>query len=133
MIDLHPTTCNICGGKVIYTDNSAVYGKSYGNTKIYLCTDCGAYVGVNKERPDEAVGLLANHQMRKLKKRCRDEFDKLWKYKKTEQEKRVARREAYKWLAKEMKVSDKDCNFGYFDLKQLSVALSLINKMNNGG
>ena len=29
MIDLHPIKCNICGGRVIYTSNTAIYGKAY--------------------------------------------------------------------------------------------------------
>lgn len=31
MIDIHPTKCNICGGKVIYTSNAEVYGREYGS------------------------------------------------------------------------------------------------------
>lgn len=31
MIDLHPITCNLCGGKVVYTSNAAIYGRSCGS------------------------------------------------------------------------------------------------------
>lgn len=69
-IDLHPKKCNICGGLVIYTNNNLIYGKSYGSGKCYLCTQCGSYVGTHEPRPTEALGLLADSQMRTLKKKC---------------------------------------------------------------
>ena len=65
-IDLHPKKCNICGGLVIYTNNNLIYGKSYGSGKCYLCTQCGSYVGTHEPRPTEALGLLADSQMRTL-------------------------------------------------------------------
>ena len=67
-IDLHPKKCNICGGLVIYTNNNLICGKSYGSGKCYLCTQCGSYVGTHEPRPTEALGLLADSQMRTLKR-----------------------------------------------------------------
>lgn len=63
----YPKICNICGGKVIYCSNAEIYGVEYGSGKCYLCTKCGAYVGTHKPRPKEALGLLADEQMRKGK------------------------------------------------------------------
>ena len=78
VIDLHPTTCNLCGGPVIYTSNAAIYGKEYGSGKCYLCLDCGAYTGTHKPRPREALGLFADESMRKGKMACHAIFDKMW-------------------------------------------------------
>ena len=50
-VDTHPTTCNLCGGQVIYTSNERVYGRKYGSGYCYLCTCCGAYVGTHEPRP----------------------------------------------------------------------------------
>lgn len=66
-MDLHPTVCNLCGGSVVYTSNAEIYGREYGSGKCYLCTQCGAYVGTHKPRPQEALGLLADERMRKEK------------------------------------------------------------------
>ena len=38
MIDLYPKAYNICGGHVILTSNSIIYGKVYGTGNIYYCT-----------------------------------------------------------------------------------------------
>ena len=62
-VDTHPTTCNLCGGQVIYTSNERVYGRKYGSGYCYLCTCCGAYVGTHEPRPREALGLLADSRM----------------------------------------------------------------------
>ena len=126
-IDTHPTICNLCGGKVIYTSNEAVYGRKYGSGYCYLCTNCRAYVGTHVPRPKEALGLLANEQMRKGKMMCHDLFDQMWKGKPQQGKKR---QNAYKWIAAEMGIPVEDCHFGYFDLKQLRAAYMILkNKM----
>lgn len=119
MIDIHPTKCNICGGKVIYTSNAEVYGSGY----CYLCTNCGAYVGTHKPRPKDALGLLDDERMREGKKCCHALFDPLWQNKPKAREER---RKAYKWLADKMGIDPKDCHFGYFDLEQLKKAYRIL-------
>lgn len=69
MIDLHPTRCNICGGKVIYTSNARVYGRKYGSGMCYYCTKCGAFVGTHEPHPEVAYGILSNAKMRAAKKK----------------------------------------------------------------
>lgn len=96
MIDKYPTTCNLCGGKVIYTSNAQIYGKEYGSGKCYLCTSCGAYVGTHKPRPREALGLLADARMRAGKQMCHAIFDSKWKGKPKAHKKR---QDLYRWLA----------------------------------
>lgn len=75
MVDLYPTKCNLCGGKVIYTSNATIYGREYGSGYCYLCTCCGAYVGTNKVYPKTALGILANPEMRELKMQAHALFD----------------------------------------------------------
>ena len=50
-MNLQPTGCNICGGKVEYISNDKIYGRRYGSGYCYHCTKCGAYVGTHKSRP----------------------------------------------------------------------------------
>jgi len=103
-IDLHPKKCNICGGLVIYTNNNLIYGKSYGSGKCYLCTQCGSYVGTHEPRPTEALGLLADSQMRTLKKKCHSIFDEFWNCGSNGKQRRYLRNMAYKRLATMMRI-----------------------------
>ena len=123
MIDLHPTTCNICGGDVIFTSNSVVYGREYGSGKCYLCQNCGAYTGTHRPRPREALGLLADERMRKGKVMCHKLFDARWRGKPKAQKKR---RDLYSWLAGKMELSIDDCHFGNFDIQQLRQAYKIL-------
>lgn len=118
-----PTKCNLCGGHVIYTSNSVIYGKEYGSGKCYLCTECGAYVGTHKPRPREAMGILANKEMRDMKMKCHDLFDKKWLGAKN---KRKARQSAYMDLAEKLKINISECHFGYFDLPTLNKAYQIL-------
>lgn len=120
-IDLHPKTCNLCGGTVKLIPNKLIYGKSYGSGLCYFCTDCKSYVGTHKPRPTEAMGILANDTMRKLKTECHDLFDRLWK---TQNE----RRGCYHKLANKMGVPLSECHFGYFDINQLFKALKILKE-----
>ena len=124
MMNLYPTKCNLCGGKVIYTTNAKVYhGKTYGSGYCYLCTGCDAYVGTHEPRPKEALGLLANEQMRKAKMACHDIFDSKWKGKTRARKKR---NEMYAWLADKLGIDISDCHFGYFDLEMLKKAYFIL-------
>lgn len=125
-IDLYPKKCNICGGKVIYTTNARIYGKEYGSGKMYYCTKCHAHVGTHKPRPKEALGLLADAEMRKLKEECHELFDKKWKDKSTSKQRHNARYWAYVDLANKMGISVEECHFGWFDKEELLKALSIL-------
>jgi hypothetical protein len=118
-INLHPTVCNLCGGEVIYTSNAKVYGREYGSGKCYYCTKCHAYVGTHKPRPKEALGLLADKEMRDLKMQCHTLFDKQWKTESTSKKRHLARKRAYKELAKRLSIPVSECHFGYFDMDML--------------
>lgn len=125
MMELYPTVCNLCGGPVVYTSNAEIYGREYGSGKCYLCVRCGAYVGTHKPRPREALGLLADEQMRKGKMACHALFDPMWQGKKKPHKKR---RDLYSWLAKQMGVPLEECHFGYFTLEQLKQAYCILRK-----
>lgn len=123
-VNLHPTVCNLCGGPVIYTSNSTIYqGKTYGSGKCYVCTNCGAYVGTHVPKPKEALGLLANSNMRKGKILCHEIFDSFWKGRKKARKKRT---DMYRWLAKQMEIPVEDCHFGWFSLDELRRAYRIL-------
>lgn len=127
-INIYPTKCNLCGGKVIYTENDTIYGKRYGSGYCYLCTKCGAYVGTHKPRPKEALGLLADDRMRKGKMACHEKFDSFWKGKKNARHKRAV---LYEKLAEEMGIEVPNCHFGYFTLDELKRAYRIIRGWEN--
>ena len=127
-VDLHPTICNICGGPVEYIPNSQIYhGHSYGSGWCYHCRSCGAYVGTHTPRPKEALGLLADEEMRTLKMACHQIFDKHWnrRYEAGEPKHR-ARQQAYRHLASDMGIPSVECHFGWFDTKKLKKALEIL-------
>ena len=127
MVNLQPTECNICGGMVIYTSNSKIYGREYGSGKMYYCTQCGAYVGTHKPRPKEALGILGNKEMRDMKMKCHSLFDKKWQGEPTSKKRHIARINAYKWLAEKLGISIEECHFGYFDMDMLTKAYEILN------
>lgn len=116
-----PTTCHFCGGKVIFTTNDKIYGKLYGNGKCYLCTNCGAYVGVHTGTKT-ALGILANDEMKKWKIKCHDLFDSKWKNGKN------VRNYLYAKLANQMNIERSHCHFGHFDLEELQTAYNIIKR-----
>lgn len=127
-VNLYPSTCNLCGGKVVYTTNDTVYGKKYGSGYCYFCTNCKAYVGTHTPRRKEALGLLANDSMRKGKIMCHEIFDSKWKGKKNPSKKRLA---MYKWLALKMDIPVEECHFGYFSLEELRKAYKFLKAVEN--
>lgn len=127
-MDLYPKKCNICGYKVIFTSNSVIYGKEYGSGKCYICTHCGAYVGTHIPRPKQALGVLADAEMRKLKIECHDIFDSFWKGKPKQRKKR---KDLYWWLSKEMGIDIDDCHFGYFGKEELKKAKAILDSVKN--
>lgn len=120
MINLQPKKCNLCNGEVEYIKNSKIYGKSYGSGYCYHCRSCGAYVGTNKNKPIQALGILANKEMRDWKTYCHNIFDKIWR------NKIMTRTDAYKWLSNILDIPFNECHFGYFDLSQLKRAYAII-------
>lgn len=128
-VNLHPATCNICGGPVIYTDNQFINGKAYGSGKCYICTKCGAYVGTDRENPEEALGLLFNQQMRTWKRKCHSIFDKFWRCGCNARQKAQLQEAAYKKLAELMRIPESECNFYYFDLLRLKKAYNCCRSM----
>ena len=126
MIELYPTSCNLCGGQVEYISNARIYGRQYGSGYCYCCTSCGAYVGTHKPRPREAMGILANAEMREWKKKCHALFDPFWQQAKKGRQ--ILRKNLYIRLAGEMGIDVPDCHFGYFNMEQLKRAYKILKK-----
>ena len=113
------TTCNICRGKVEYIPIERIYGRSYGSGWCYRCTQCGAYVGTHINNPKKPLGILANENMRELRKMCHAVFDKRWNTAKE-------RSKAYADLADKLGIKVEDCHFAMFDEEMLRKALLVL-------
>lgn len=108
--------CPYCNKDARLVDSAVVYGKSYG--LIYFCEPCRAWVGVHKGT-ENALGRLANAELREWKKQAHALFDPLWNRKmKQGISKKRARAKAYKWLAGELGIDPKRCHIGMFDVDQ---------------
>lgn len=115
-----PKQCPDCGGNVVLTRNSKIYGRSYGSGWCYYCTGCGARVGTHPGTK-LPLGRLSNAECRALKQDCHRLFDRLWK---TGRE----RQAAYRWLARKMNLPVSQCHFGWFDKAQLLRAKQILTQ-----
>ena len=114
--------CNICGStNVNLVSNSYIYGKEYGKYPyVYLCADCKAYVGVHPN--NKPLGILADDEMRTLRKQCHDLFDKKWTNKKE-------RTKQYDILGSRLGLDKGKCHFSWMNKDELRNA---IKELTNG-
>lgn len=110
--------CDYCRCQAELVDSSEVYGTSYGD--IYLCRNCGAYVGVHKGT-DRPLGRLANAELRYWKKSAHAAFDPIWEYGRFKGQ----RKKAYSWLAGEMGLPVDKTHIGMFDVDQCKKVIQI--------
>jgi hypothetical protein len=115
--------CPYCNKPTQLVDSEIVYGTSYG--LIYLCKPCKAYVGVHKGT-EQALGRLANEELRELKKETHRYFDNLWNRKIEEgYSKSKSRKLAYTWLSEQMNIPFDECHVGMFDEERCKLAIKI--------
>ena len=85
---------------------------------IYQCQNCGARVGCHKgtNRP---FGKVANEMLRCKRVQAHRAFDSLWK------QRGMKRRNAYRWLAKEMGLPMNAAHIGGFEMDQCQKVIDL--------
>ena len=123
--------CLECGSEALLVDSSVVYGRSYGD--IFVCSrypECDSYVGTHK-KSGKPLGYPAGPKTRALRKKCHELFDPLWRQNKIYKiwpgkTRGGTRRKAYIWLAKRLKIPEKDCHIGLFDEKMCKKALNIL-------
>ena len=120
-----PTKCPYCGGQVVHVNSRKVYSKDFG--MMYKCEDwvCDSYVGCHQDRPDIALGTLANKATRYWRKQAHAHFDPLWK------EKMMTRKEAYKFLREALNLKEKDCHIGHFDIYRCKDVIEVCRDFKN--
>ena len=112
----HPKVCNICGGKVKFNKCSKEKSRS---GFVYYCTNCYAWVGTSPKNPDEALGELANKEIRGMRVELHRWFDKLWKN-------HEERAKYYDKLAAALGKSE--CHFSQMTMEELKKAEEIVKK-----
>ena len=110
-----PTICRYCGGAVRLVSASKVYGPAAAarlgieRQSFYQCQNCNARVGCHpgSTRP---LGNLANEALRMKRMETHHVFDSFWK------ERGMSRTQAYKWMAKKMRLSEELAHIGGFEI-----------------
>lgn len=95
---------NLVGGLTIYPHRNDLRDKHF-----YQCAPCDAYVGCHPNTKN-ALGRLANAELRKAKMSAHAAFDHIWKSGKKK------RGSAYAWLSDAIGISKKDCHIGMMDV-----------------
>lgn len=115
-------TCPYCNreaklvtGDVVYPHRPDLYTKNF-----WLCEPCEAFVGCHPGtlRP---LGTLATKTLRQLRLAAHNAFDPIWKSRK------LKRKEAYQWLAKEMGIDVKRCHISQFNEAECEQVVELSN------
>lgn len=112
--------CPYCKCRTEYFDISFIYnGVSYG--MIYICKPCRAYVGVHKGT-NNALGRLANSELREWKKEAHKYFDPIWKSNLKD------RYGAYLWLSKQLNIPPDYTHIGMFGVDTCKRVVELCKK-----
>lgn len=102
-----PRICRYCGSPVRKGNSREIYGK--GNQKIYICTNCNAYVSCH-QGTGLPMGKLANVVLRLKRRETHEIFDTFWK------EQGWTRDAAYLWLAESMGLSADGAHIANFEM-----------------
>lgn len=117
-----PSVCDVCQSQEIeFISNSNIYGKSYGGWPYcWHCKACDAIVGCHSGT-DRPLGKMANSATRELRTKAHRAFDPIWqlKYK--------TRKQAYDWLAEQLKIVYSDCHISWLSDEQLKKVVTVSN------
>lgn len=113
-------TCRYCeqSAKLILSgEDGYPYRTDYG--PVWLCAPCGAYVGCHKGTTN-ALGGLANAELREWKMKAHAAFDPLWqaKIRRDGCSKSKARKAGYLWLSGQLGIPPKLTHIGYMSVEE---------------
>lgn len=121
--------CPYCGAGTRLMDSANIYhGRSYGN--VWACVNwpsCDAFVGTHKDGSDQALGRLANAELRYWKKRAHAAFDPIWQGW-PRKNGMMGRSEAYKWLSQKLLTLPEHTHIGMFDVGLCKEVVAICEK-----
>ena len=104
--------CPYCNTEAIWVENKIIYGKNYGKSYMcYYCKKCDSYVGCHNNTR-EALGTMANKELREWRKKAHKEFDPFWK------KWGMKRNESYKLMQGIMGMTEDEAHIANFDVNQ---------------
>jgi len=117
-----------CKGRALLVGGLKIYPhrQDLKDKKFYLCGPCNAYVGCHPGTTN-ALGRLANAELREAKMAAHAAFDPIWK---TGQKKRGG---AYAWLCDQLGIEKKDCHIGMFDVEMCKRVVAACKQHNVQG
>lgn len=113
-------TCRYCSNPAHLTrpgEAGYPYRADYG--PVWMCVPCDAWVGCHKGTTN-ALGGLANAELREWKQKAHAAFDPLWqaKIRRDQCSKSHARRAGYKWLSEQLGIAFKKTHIGYMSVDE---------------
>lgn len=123
--------CN-CGGEGVPTTGQEIYPHrpDLHSLKFFKCPKCpDVYVGCHKKgaknekgvgNAGEPLGMMADRELRSLKKTAHSLFDPFWK------DKKIKRYECYRRLAEDMGIKQSECHIGMFTKSQCRQAILVL-------
>lgn len=114
--------CPYCKGPLALVTGETIYPRrlDLASKKFLRCMPCDAYVGFHPR--GGPLGEPANTELRHLRMRCHEAFDKFWKHVPGLN----VRAKTYARLAKEMGIPVTQCHFGEFREDSCRKALEII-------
>lgn len=120
-----PKKCNICEQETVSCiHNEEIYGSSYGKYPwMYYCHNCTAHVGLHT---DTAIplGTLADKETRGLRIKAKNKF---YKFSEEHKKLRQSKSNRYAWLAEQLNIPTHYCHFAWFDAKQCTYVIELLD------
>ncbi len=101
--------CRYCGAETELADSAEIYGRVVRCRRMRICRRCGAYVSCH-EGSDDAMGSVANAELRRLRHLAHEWFDPIWQYKL-----KRSRYNAYSWLSLRLGMNKNHVHMGLFD------------------
>lgn len=129
------TTCRYCDQVAQLLNHGQAgypYRASYGPT--WVCVPCAAWVGCHPGTTN-ALGGLANAELRSWKIKAHAAFDPLWqgKMRRDQCSKGKARRAGYKWLAGQLGMPVDQTHIGYMSVDEckqvIAACASVFNRV----
>lgn len=117
-----PKRCDRCRSRNIsVTTNNILFGVLKGDWPlVWYCHSCGAAVGCHPHS-EFPFGRMADRETRRWRGRAHKHFDKLFRQKNL-----MSREEAYRWLARCMKLERDECHISYFNVDKCKQTIKLV-------
>lgn len=111
--------CRYCGVPTELADSAERYGRTVRCRRMRVCRRCGAYV-LCHEGSDEAMGSVANEELRRLRHLAHLWFDALWQHKL-----KRSRYNAYSWLSLRLGMNKDRVHMGLFGEEECRRVIAL--------